>query len=503
MSKNNSSDNHRDDQSHVRRGKLQALQQSGYQYPNHFKPNHYANELHQRHEKDTSETLDSHRHSVQLAGRMMTRRLMGKASFFNCQDATGTIQVYVRSNDIGQDAYDEFKQHDIGDIVYIEGHLFRTKMGELSIYATQLTLVVKSLHPFPDKFHGLNDPELRYRQRYLDLIVNPVVKQVFVTRAAVMRFIRQFFDNRQYVEVDTPMMHPIPGGAVAKPFVTHHNALDMPLYLRVAPELYLKRLVVGGMERVYEINRCFRNEGLSTKHNPEFTTIEFYQAYANYHDLMDLTEVLLRELVLHIKGHMTIDFKGQQIGFSEPFKRLSVDEAILQYNPNLKQADLSDIVRLKAYAHSIGVDVTDVVSSDLVRMELFDKTVEKKLIQPTFIDTYPTIVSPLSKTTIDQPDCVDRFELFIGGMEIANAFSELNDPDDQAKRFQQQVNNRESGDEEAMYFDQTYVTALEYGMPPTAGEGIGIDRLLMLLTDQASIRDVILFPQLRPNTQSD
>lgn len=503
MTHNSDQDHQNNDQSQVRRSKLTELLKEGYQYPNDFKPNCYANDLQKTFQKATAEELENHPSTIYIAGRMMTRRLMGKASFFNCQDASGTIQIYARSNDIGQEDYLAFKSYDIGDIVYVEGRLFRTKVGELSVHASHLRLVTKSLHPFPDKFHGLHDSELRYRQRYLDLIVNPTVKQVFQTRAMVMRFMRQFFDNRQYVEVDTPMMHAIPGGAVAKPFVTHHNALDMSLYLRIAPELYLKRLIVGGMERVYEINRCFRNEGLSTKHNPEFTTIEFYQAYATYRDLMDLTECLLKELVEHVKGHLQLEFKGQLIDFSKPFVRLSVNEAIVKYNPDLQAETLSNFDELKAYATQKGLDVSDIESIDLLRMELFDKTAEKQLIQPTFIDSYPTIVSPLSKLNAANPEIVDRFELFIGGMEIANAFSELNDPDDQARRFQQQVLSREAGDEEAMYYDQDYITALEYGMPPTAGEGIGIDRLLMLLTDQASIRDVILFPQLRPSARSE
>ncbi len=488
---------HSSDQTAVRREKLEALKSEGYQFPNHFRPTELAQDLQLMHKSTSTEDLASLHQTVALSGRMMTRRLMGKASFFNLQDTSGTIQIYARSNDIGIDVYQAFKTHDIGDILFVKGYIFRTKMGELSVHATEVILVTKSLHPFPDKFHGLHDSELRYRQRYLDLLVIPSVKETFQTRAKVMRLIRQFFDDRQYTEVETPMMHAIPGGAVAKPFVTHHNALDMPLYLRVAPELYLKRLIVGGMERVYEINRCFRNEGLSTRHNPEFTTIEFYQAYADYRDLMDLTESLLKILVQSVKNELQLTFKEQTIDFSKPFVRMTLNEAILAHNPALDASMLKDQPALKAYALSLDLNIEDEDDLDLIRVEIFEKTVEKQLIQPTFIDTYPTIVSPLSRLNSDNPNEVDRFELFIGGMEIANAFSELNDPDDQASRFAAQVKSREAGDEEAMYFDESYITALEYGMPPTAGEGIGIDRLMMLLCDQPSIRDVILFPQLR------
>jgi len=411
---------------------------------------------------------------------------------------SGRIQLYVTNDAAGETAHAAFKHWDLGDILGAEGTLFKTRTGELTIKVDAARLLSKSLRPLPEKFHGLADQEQKYRQRYLDLITNPESQRVFKARSGIIQAIREFFVARGYLEVETPMMQPIPGGAAARPFVTHHNALDMELYLRIAPELYLKRLVVGGIEKVFEINRNFRNEGMSTRHNPEFTMLEFYEAYQDYHYLMDLTEELLRGLAHKVHGGTTLTYQGGIIDLGKPFDRLTMAEAIAKYNPRYSLRDLSQIESLRGALENFKVEVFPTDGLGLLQLKLFEQTTEDKLIQPTFICAHPTDVSPLARSNDKNPAVTDRFELFITGRELANGFSELNDPEDQAARFQQQVQAKEAGDEEAMYYDADYVRALEYGLPPTAGEGIGIDRLVMLFTDSASIRDVILFPQMRP-----
>jgi lysyl-tRNA synthetase class 2 len=436
---------------------------------------------------------------VQVAGRLMSRRVMGKASFSHLQDMSGRIQLFVQRDVLGEAAYGAYKRDlDIGDIVAVEGTLFKTKTGELSIRCESIRLLTKSLRPLPEKWHGLADQETRYRQRYVDLIVNESTRSAFRIRTAVIQFIRDYLNRLGYLEVETPMMQPIPGGAVARPFVTHHNALGMDLYLRIAPELYLKRLVVGGFERVYEINRNFRNEGLSTRHNPEFTMLELYQAYADYRDMMDLTEDLLRGMARSVLGSTQLVYQGLELDLAKPFERLSVRDAVLRFNPGVEPAQLEDLGASRALARHLGIHVKEDWGLGRLQVEIFEHTGESELLQPTFITEYPTEVSPLARSNDANPSVTDRFELFVGGREMANGFSELNDPDDQAERFRRQVEQKAKGDEEAMYFDADYIRALEYGLPPTAGEGIGIDRLVMLLTDSPSIRDVLLFPHLRP-----
>ncbi|KAB0665124.1 lysine--tRNA ligase [Oryzomonas japonica] len=478
-----------------RRRKVDALWEAGVNpYPNDFKPLHTSADVVAAY--GDTEQFDASGEQYIVAGRMLARRSFGKAAFIQLQDRKGRIQVYVKKDEVGAEAFETFESFDIGDIIGIEGFPFRTKTGELSLHAKQIRLLVKSLHPLPEKFHGLTDLETRYRQRYVDLIVNPEARDVFIKRSRIVNLIRGFMAGRDFLEVETPMMHPIPGGATARPFVTHHNALDMQLFLRIAPELYLKRLVVGGLERVFEINRNFRNEGISVRHNPEFTMMEFYQAYATYEELMDFTEELFCHVAQEILGTLDFTCQGNEISFKRPWKRLTVREAILEHGDiDAKQLDDRDLAL--AYARGLGLDLPQDIGYGKLVMEIFDEVVEHKLIQPTFITAYPTEVSPLSRKNDHNPDIVDRFELIIGGREIANAFSELNDPVDQKERFLSQVAEKNKGDEEAHYMDEDYVRALEYGMPPTAGEGIGIDRLVMLLTDSASIRDVILFPQLR------
>jgi lysyl-tRNA synthetase class 2 len=436
---------------------------------------------------------------VRVAGRIMLKRVMGKASFATIQDASGRIQLYVNLEGVGEAALEEFKHFDLGDIVGAEGVMFKTKTGELSINVSSVRLITKSLRPLPEKFHGLTDTEQRYRMRYVDLMVNPEVKRTFETRSKVVSEIRSFMVAAGYLEVETPMMHPIPGGAAAKPFITHHNTLDMQLYLRIAPELYLKRLVVGGFERVFEINRNFRNEGMSVRHNPEFTMMEFYIAWRDFHHLMQFTEDMFRAVATKVLGKALIEYQGMQIDFGQPFVRLTMPQAVKQYFPEYADTNLDDIETLKTLCkkHHAEVNANDTVGT--LQLKLFEETAESKLIQPTFIVDYPAEVSPLARRNDTNPAITDRFELFIAGREIANGFSELNDAEDQAARFLEQVKAKDGGDEEAMHYDADFVRALEYGMPPTAGEGIGIDRLVMLLTDSASIRDVILFPQLRPS----
>jgi lysyl-tRNA synthetase class 2 len=493
--------NDENEQIRQRREKLEALRSAGFGYPNDFRPTHLAAEILERYGDWDADKLGESPVTVNVAGRMMSRRIMGKASFAHIQDRSGQIQAFVQRDSLAEGVYNEqFKKWDIGDIIGVTGELFRTRTGELSVRAEDLRLLTKSLRPLPEKFHGMSDHELRYRRRYVDLIVNPDARRVFRLRAQTVQAIRRFFTERDFLEVETPMMQVIPGGAVARPFVTHHNALDMDLYLRVAPELFLKRLVVGGFERVFEINRNFRNEGVSTQHNPEFTMLEFYQAYADYTELMDLTETLLRELAEEVLGRDSLECQGATISFREPFKRIAVKEAVLEFNPELQTNDMPDLRRLSEYGCSLGIEPQAHWGEGKWLMEIFEKTVEDRLIQPTFVTLFPVEVSPLSRVNDDDPTVTDRFELFIAGREIANGFSELNDSEDQARRFHSQVAEKQAGDEEAMHFDHDYIRALEYGMPPTAGEGIGIDRLVMLLADCASIRDVLLFPHMRPES---
>jgi lysyl-tRNA synthetase class 2 len=478
-----------------RRRKVDALWEAGLNpYPNDFKPLHTSADIVTAYSH--VELIDAVAATFSLAGRILARRSFGKAAFIQLQDRKGRVQLYVKKDEIGAEAYAIFENFDIGDIIGTEGYPFRTKTGELSLHVRQIRLLVKSLLPLPEKFHGLTDIETRYRQRYVDLIINPEVREVFYKRSRIVSLIRAFMVAREFLEVETPMMHQIPGGATARPFVTHHNTLDMELYLRVAPELYLKRLVVGGMERVFEINRNFRNEGISVRHNPEFTMMEFYQAYATYEDLMDFTEELFCHVAEEVLGTLDFSNQGLDISFQRPWKRLTVREAILEYG-DIEAQQLDDYDLALAFARSIGLTLKNGIGYGKLIMEIFDEVVEHKLIQPTFITSYPTEVSPLSRKNDQNPEIVDRFELIIAGREIANAFSELNDPVDQKERFLAQVAEKDKGDEEAHYMDEDYVRALEYGLPPTAGEGIGIDRLVMLLTDSPSIRDVILFPQLR------
>lgn len=481
----------------VRKEKLAEWREANQAFPNDFRRSHLAHEIHQAHGEKSKEILDEETHEVSVSGRIMMRRLMGKASFVHIQDMSGKIQGYVRKNDLPEGVYETFKHWDIGDIIGMKGVLFKTKTGELSVKVSEIQLLTKSLRPLPDKWHGLTDQETRYRQRYLDLMVNDESRKTFVLRSRLIQAIRDYLTERAFLEVETPMMQPIPGGATARPFITHHNALDMSLYLRVAPELYLKRLVVGGFERVFEINRNFRNEGLSTRHNPEFTMLEFYQAYADYHDLMDLTEELLKHLASVVCGQPVVTYQGHDLDFGKPFERLTIKEAVLKYNSNLSMSDLEDKAIMSKVLKAHKVDVNDNWGLGKYHMELFEATAEDKLISPTFITEYPTEVSPLARKNNERPEITDRFELFIAGREIANGFSELNDAEDQAERFRRQVEEKDAGDDEAMHYDSDYITALEYGMPPTAGEGIGIDRLVMLLTDSPSIRDVLLFPQMR------
>ncbi len=480
-----------------RRAKLQQLREKGMAFPNDFRRNVMAGELHAKYGAATTEELEANPVRVTIAGRVMLRRIMGKASFVTLKDMSGTIQLFVQKDSVGEEVYDDFKRWDIGDIIGGEGDLFRTKAGELSVRVDSIRMLTKSLRPLPDKFHGLADQEMRYRQRYVDLIVNDTTRETFRIRSKIIHQIREFLVERDFLEVETPMMHVIPGGASAKPFVTHHNALDMDLYLRIAPELYLKRLVVGGFERVFEINRNFRNEGLSTRHNPEFTMIEFYQAYADYRDMMDTTEAMLRTLAQNILGTTLINYQGQQFDFGSPFKRMTMKESILAHNPQITAAQLESLEEASKIARSLGQEVKPSFGLGKVQTIIFEETVEHKLMQPTFITAYPTEISPLARLSDHDPNVTDRFEFFIGGREIANGFSELNDPEDQADRFRKQVLEKDAGDDEAMHFDADYIVALEHGLPPTAGEGIGIDRLVMLFTDAPSIRDVLLFPHMR------
>ena len=483
-----------------RHHKLDLIKQAGKNpYPNQFRREHYAQDLQTTYQDQDKQALaDAKPVIVSVAGRMMLKRVMGKASFATIADMTGRIQAYISKNDIGEDAYNDFKTWDIGDIVGITGHLFRTNTGELSIHASDVQLLTKSLRPLPDKFHGLADTESRYRSRHLDLMTNDASRQTFIIRSQVIAGIRKFMLDARFMEVETPMMHVIPGGAVARPFITHHNALDMPLYLRIAPELYLKRLVVGGFERVFEINRNFRNEGVSARHNPEFTMIEFYQAYADYRDLMALTEQMFNQLAHDILGTTELTYQGEAISLKAPFVRLPMTQAIAQYAADFDMANIADRDYLANYVQNVlKQEVKDSFGIGKLQTIIFEETAEHQLRQPTFITEYPAETSPLARRNDDNPEITDRFELFIGGREIANGFSELNDPIDQAERFRQQVIEKDAGDDEAMHYDAEFIEALSYGLPPTAGEGIGIDRLVMLFADAPSIRDVILFPHMR------
>lgn len=483
-----------------RRAKLRALREQGIAYPNDFVRADYAADLQAEYaDKDrwTAEALQEDNRNVQIAGRLMAKRVMGKASFAQLQDMSGRIQLYLSGADLG-DVYESFKHWDVGDIIGVAGALTRTKTGELSVKGKSLRLLTKSLRPLPDKWHGLSDVEQRYRQRYVDLIVTPEARDVFIKRSQVISALRNWLDAKRFLEVETPMMHYIPGGATAKPFMTHHNALGLDLYLRVAPELYLKRLTVGGLERIYEINRNFRNEGVSTRHNPEFTMLELYEAYATYNEIMDLTEGMVRAAAEKVLPSMQTHWDGADIDLSKPFKRWTMIDAVLEHNPQISAADIRDLAAMRRHCEALGVRYKPSYGWGKLLLEVFEKTVEQTLVQPTFITQHPTEVSPLARANDKDAGLTDRFELFIGGKEIANGFSELNDSEDQAARFAEQVNQKEGGDDEAMHFDADYIRALEIGLPPTGGLGVGIDRLVMMLTGSASIRDVLLFPYMRP-----
>jgi lysyl-tRNA synthetase, class II len=489
-----------DDDNHLiaeRRVKLGKLRDRGIAYPNQFRRNALAADLWTAYESKSAEFFETEALRVSVAGRMRAKRVMGKASFAKLEDVSGAIQIFLQREALGE-AYDEFKTWDVGDIVGAEGVLFRTKTGELSVRAERITLIAKSLRPLPDKWHGIADTELRYRRRYVDLIVNEDSRRVFEMRSAIVRYLRAFLDSRGFLEVETPMLHPIPGGAAARPFKTHHNALDADMYLRIAPELYLKRLTVGGFERVYEINRNFRNEGVSTQHNPEFTMLELYQAYADYRDLMEMIEALFQGLADTLKDSRKIQYQGTEIDLSQSFARMTIEEILLANNRDLDPMSLRDLTYLRRVCDAMKIPYERTDGAGKLQIELFEKTGEHTLIQPTFAYAYPAEVSPLSRRNDEDPFITDRWEFFVGGRELANGFSELNDPEDQAQRFKDQVERKASGDEEAMYYDADYIRALEYGMPPAAGLGLGVDRTVMLFADAASIRDVLLFPHLRP-----
>jgi len=482
-----------------RREKLQAMREAGNAFPNDFRRDALAAELHATFGHQSAEELEQQAVRVKVAGRMMAKRVMGKASFAQLQDMSGRMQLFLQRDALPEGVYNEgFKKWDIGDIIGAEGVMFKTKTGELSIKVDQVFLLTKSLRPLPEKFHGLSDQETRYRQRYVDLVMNEEVKETFRTRSRIISYIRRFFEDRGFMDVETPMLQAIPGGATARPFATHHYALDMPMFMRIAPELYLKRLVVGGFEKVFEINRNFRNEGVSTRHNPEFTMLEFYQSYADYNDLMDITEALLRGIAEDVIGSTEIQYQGDSYDFGKPFARITVFDSILKFNPEISADDLNDLDRARKIAEGLGIPLKDSYGLGKVQIEIFEKTVEHRLMDPTFITEYPTEVSPLARRSDANAFVTDRFEFFVGGREIANGFSELNDAEDQAERFMKQVAEKDAGDDEAMHYDADYIRALEHGLPPTAGEGIGIDRLVMLFTDSPSIRDVILFPHMRP-----
>jgi lysyl-tRNA synthetase class 2 len=490
------------DENHLiaeRRAKLAKLRERGNAFPNDFRRTALAARLLSDYGDKSAEALEADAIRVRVAGRMRAKRVMGKASFAKLEDSSGAIQVFLQQAALGE-AYDEFKGWDIGDVIGAEGTMFRTKTGELSVRVERLVLLTKSLRPLPDKWHGIADTELRYRRRYVDLIMNEDSRRVFETRTAIVRYLRNFLDTRGFLEVETPMLHPIPGGAAARPFKTHHNALDADMYLRIAPELYLKRLTVGGFERVYEINRNFRNEGVSTQHNPEFTMLELYQAYADFKDLMQMIEAMFQGLADTLLGSRTVIYQGSEFDLSKSFARLSIEEIILANNPELDPKSLRDVAYLRRVCEQMKIPFKTGDGAGKLQIEIFERTGEHKLQQPTFAYAYPAEVSPLSRRNDRDPFITDRWEFFVGGREFANGFSELNDAEDQAQRFKEQVERKAAGDEEAMYYDADYVRALEYGMPPAAGLGLGVDRLVMLYTNSPSIRDVLLFPHMRPES---
>lgn len=487
-----------------RRSKLEALRAQGQAYPNDFRRDAVSADIIAACADKDEAQLEAEKNTYTIAGRMMTRRIMGKASFATLQDMGGKTQIYVTRDALPEGQYQElFKKLDLGDIIGVTGYAFKTKTGELTLHVTSLRLLVKALRPLPEKYKGLTDQEARCRQRYLDLIANEDSRRTFQIRTKIVSFIRKYMDSHAFMEVETPMMHVIPGGANAKPFVTHHNALDIDMYLRIAPELFLKRLVVGGFERVYEINRNFRNEGIDVRHNPEFTMIEFYMAYHDYNDLIDFTEDLFRQMAKEVLGTTKIHYgkegePGLDLDFDQPFDRLTMKEAIVKYGPGITMQDLEDTGKAKAWCEKLHIELMPAWELGHYITALFEELVEEKLQQPTFITSYPAVISPLARRSDSDPEFTDRFEFFIGGREMGNGFSELNDPDDQAGRFRQQAEQKKHGDDEAMYYDEDYITALQHGLPPTAGEGIGIDRVVMLFSNSHTIRDVILFPTLRP-----
>jgi lysyl-tRNA synthetase, class II len=485
-----------------RRAKLDKLRSresagGGPAFPNDFRRDALADQLLTAYGDRPTEWFDKNAIRVKVGGRMLAKRVMGKASFAKIADRTGQIQLFAQGESLGA-GYEEFKGWDVGDLIGVDGTLFKTKTGELTVRADKLRLLAKSLRPLPDKWHGLADQEIRYRQRYVDLIVNPQSAQVFKTRTRIIKYLRDFLDAMDFLEVETPMMQAIAGGAVARPFVTHHNALDMDLYLRIAPELYLKRLVVGGFERVYEINRNFRNEGVSTKHNPEFTMLELYQAYADFSDFMSLVERMCQGLCDTVVGTRRIEYQGDVFDFGQPFRRVTIEDLLVHFNPGIERARLREVEYLRGYCDRLGITYLPGDGAGKLQFDVFEKTAEHRLLQPTFVYAYPAEVSPLARRNDSDPFLTDRFEFFVGGRELANGFSELNDPEDQAARFRDQLARKQAGDLEAMQYDADYIRALEYGMPPAAGLGVGIDRLVMLLTNSPSIRDVLLFPYMRP-----
>ena len=480
-----------------RRKKLLSLREEGFNYPISIEIDTTIKNLFEAYGESSREEVSDANKTVKIAGRMMAKRIMGKSSFSKVVDSSGSIQLFLNSKNLDEKMYNNFKTYDVGDIIWVEGVLFRTKTDELTVNVEKIEVLSKSLRPLPEKYHGLTDTETRYRKRYLDLIMSDDSKAVFQKRSKIVTTIRAFLDQKEILEVETPMMHPIAGGAIAKPFITHHNTLDRDFFLRIAPELYLKRLVVGGLHRVYEINRSFRNEGISTKHNPEFTMLELYLAYASYEEIMTLVEDMIIDIAMALNGSTTIQYQDSEYDLSGPYKRMTLEESVIQYNPKMDPKKLRDRETLLNTCKELGIKTNDDVTTGKLLFEIFEKTVEDNLIEPTFITSYPRDVSPLSRANDNDPWLVDRFEFFIAGSELANGFQELNDPDDQSDRFKAQVKERNDVDDEAMVFDQDYIEALEYGMPPTSGLGVGIDRLVMLFTESPSIRDVLLFPHMR------
>ena len=480
-----------------RRSKLSSLRESGFNFPKPIPIDSYCIDLNNNHEESSKEDLENLNKEVAIAGRMMAKRIMGKSSFSKIKDGTSSIQIFINSKNVSEELYEQFKTYDVGDILWVKGTLFKTKTDELTINANEIELLTKSLRPLPEKYHGLTDTETRYRKRYLDLIMSDESRDVFENRSKIITTIRKYLNEQEILEVETPMMQPIPGGAIARPFVTHHNTLDKDFYLRIAPELYLKRLVVGGMHRVYEINRSFRNEGVSTQHNPEFTMLELYLAFASYEEIMTLVEEMVIEISKGLYGSTTITYQDKEYDLSGPYKRITLEESVMEFNPDMNREKLRDQHYLLGVCKKLKIKNSKDMRAGKLLLEIFEKTVEEHLIEPTFITAYPKDVSPLSRANDEDPWLVDRFEFFIAGRELANGFHELNDPDDQSQRFKDQVKERDSGDDEAMVYDEDYIEALEYGMPPTSGLGVGIDRLTMIFTDKPSIRDVLLFPHMR------